>query len=77
VESLVQVVQQTPAALILVGEEAGWGVSPATAIGGLFRQRLGELQRQLAPLCDTSWLAVHGRAIEISRLGEAIPLDGR
>ena len=23
--------------LILVGEETGWGVSPATAIGGLFR----------------------------------------
>lgn len=77
VECLMQAVQQTPAALILVGEEAGWGVSPATAIGGLFRQRLGELQRQLAPLCDSSWLAVHGRAIEISKLGEAIPQEDR
>lgn len=73
VHGLVSAIQERTVPLILVGEECGWGVSPPTRIGGLFRQRLGELLQLMTPLCDASWLVVHGRAIELDRLGLLIP----
>lgn len=73
VDGLVSAVQERTVPLILVGEECGWGVSPPTRMGGLFRQRLGELLQAMTPLCDASWLVVHGRAIELDRLGLLIP----
>lgn len=61
--------------LIVVSEQAGWGVVPPTAIGGLFRDRLGSIERQLVARADDSWLVVAGRAIRISDLGQAVPAD--
>ncbi|MEB3173235.1 MAG: bifunctional adenosylcobinamide kinase/adenosylcobinamide-phosphate guanylyltransferase [Cyanobacteriota bacterium] len=73
VDVLLAAIGLCPVPLILVGEECGWGVSPPTPIGGLFRQRLGELQQQLMPLCQASWLVVHGRAIDLGSLGVLVP----
>jgi adenosylcobinamide kinase/adenosylcobinamide-phosphate guanylyltransferase len=59
--------------VVLVSEQAGWGVVPPTAIGGLFRDRLGALEQQLAPLCSGIWLVVAGRALDLRAHSVAVP----
>ena len=61
------------AAVVLVSEQTGWGVVPATAIGGLFRDRLGALEQRLVPLCDGLWLVVAGRAFDLRAHSVAVP----
>ena len=61
--------------VLLVSEQTGWGVVPPTAIGGLFRDRLGSLEQQLAPLCSAIWLVIAGRALNLTSLGMAVPTD--
>lgn len=58
---------------VLVVEETGWGVVPPTAIGGLFRDRLGQLGQRLTAEADDSWLVVQGRAINLHQLGQPVP----
>ena len=59
--------------VIVVSEQAGWGVVPPTAIGGLFRDRLGELEQQVMAIATTGWLVVAGRAIDLLSNSVAIP----
>lgn len=59
--------------VLLVSEETGWGVVPTTAVGGRFRDRLGELQQHLSPHCEASWLVIHGRAFDLAKLAQQIP----
>lgn len=59
--------------VVLVSEQTGWGVVPPTAIGGLFRDRLGALEQQLEPLCDALWLVVAGRALDLRAHSVAVP----
>ncbi len=73
ISTLMEALQACPAPVVLVSEEAGWGVVPVTAAGGRFRDRLGDLQQRLAPLCPSAWLVVQGRAIHLSRLGGVVP----
>lgn len=46
---------------------------PATAVGGLFRDRLGELTQRIQSIADDSWLVVQGRAVNLRDLGLAVP----
>ncbi|MEM7760373.1 MAG: bifunctional adenosylcobinamide kinase/adenosylcobinamide-phosphate guanylyltransferase [Cyanobacteria bacterium P01_A01_bin.40] len=62
----------TPAEVILVGEETGWGVVPAYPMGRLFRDRLGHLSRQLGNLADVTYLVVSGYVINLSLWGEPL-----
>lgn len=62
-----------PAPIVLVSEQTGWGVVPATAIGGLFRDRLGALEQTLVQRADVSWLVVAGRALNLTALAQPIP----
>ena len=62
-----------PLTTVLVCEETGWGVVPPTAIGGLFRDRLGQLGQRLNAIADDSWLVVQGRAINLHQLGHPVP----
>lgn len=62
-----------PAAVVLVCEETGWGVVPSTAVGGLFRDRMGELCDQLHGRASASWLVIHGRAVDLLRHSTAVP----
>ena len=71
--TLVQSLSRCKVPVLLVSEQTGWGVVPATAIGGLFRDRLGALEQQLAPLSVAIWLVVAGRALNLSNLGLAVP----
>ena len=62
-----------PAPVLLVVEETGWGVVPPTAIGGLFRDRLGALQQLLMAHCSGAWLVVAGRALDLLDLSHPVP----
>ena len=59
--------------VLLVCEEVGLGVVPATAVGGLFRDRMGELQQALMAQASGSWLVVAGRALDLHVLGQPVP----
>lgn len=71
--TLLAAIQACPAEIVLVSEQTGWGVVPATAIGGLFRDRLATLQRRLGDGCAASWLVLQGRALDLHQLGLAVP----
>ena len=58
--------------IIIVSEEVGWGVSPTTKIGNLFRDRLGILSQQVQNISSESWLVVHGIAININLIGTPV-----
>ena len=51
--------------VLLVSEQVGWGVVPATAVGGLFRDRLGGLEQRISAHCSHLWLVVAGRALDL------------
>jgi adenosylcobinamide kinase/adenosylcobinamide-phosphate guanylyltransferase len=62
-----------PGASIVVSEEVGLGVHPSTALGGRFRDALGEVNAAVADVADTVLLVVAGRALRLERFSE---LDG-
>ena len=61
--------------VLMVVEECGWGVVPSTAVGGLFRQRLGEIQQQLGHRAGAAWLVWQGRALNLHDHGLAVPSE--
>lgn len=72
-QSLLRAVEVCRAKQVLVCEEVGWGVVPATAIGGRFRDRLGRLEQLLMQRCRSAWLVTHGRAIDLLRCSVPVP----
>lgn len=66
-------IERFPGPVMIVVEETGWGVVPPTAIGGLFRDRLGGLQQELMQHGTGAWLVVAGRALDLMRMGHAVP----
>ena len=71
-DRLLSSLQTTPAQIIIVGEETGWGVVPAYALGRLFRDRLGHLSRQVSNIADTTYLVAGGYVLNLSLLGEPL-----
>lgn len=71
--ALLNAISTANARLILVGEETGWGVSPPTQVGGLFRDRLGALLQQVMGVSDAAWLVLHGRAIDLMTHSIGVP----
>lgn len=65
--SLDPVVEAVRAAdeVVLVTNEAGWGVVPAHRSGRLFRDLLGTVNRTVADACDEVHLVVAGRVIRL------------
>ena len=72
-DGLLAALTSQPGPVLLVIEETGWGVVPPTAIGGLFRDRLGALQQRLMGVAAAAWLVVAGRALNLMELGLAVP----
>ncbi|MGH9279442.1 MAG: bifunctional adenosylcobinamide kinase/adenosylcobinamide-phosphate guanylyltransferase [Acidimicrobiales bacterium] len=54
-----------PADSVLVSDEVGLGVHPSSEAGRIFRDRLGELNRQVATIADRVLLVVAGRVLEL------------
>ena len=70
---LLESLRRQPAPVLLVCEEVGLGVVPATAVGNLFRDRMGALQQRLMEQACASWLVVAGRALDLHALGHPVP----
>ena len=69
---LLESLEKTPADVILVAEEVGWGVVPAYASGRQFRDRLGNLVRRIGVMANTVYLVTGGHALNLSLLGEPL-----
>ncbi len=66
----------TPAPdVVLVSNEVGSGVVPATPSGRLFRDQLGRLNAQVAAACDRVVLVVAGRVIDLPHQAVGPPAD--
>jgi adenosylcobinamide kinase/adenosylcobinamide-phosphate guanylyltransferase len=65
VDALVAAVSASPARVVLVSNEVGSGVVPATASGRLFRDLLGSLNASVAAACDEVSLVVAGRTVTL------------
>ena len=50
---------------VVVSDEVGLGVHPSSEAGRIFRDRLGELNRQVAGVADRVLLVVAGRTLEL------------
>ena len=59
--------------IIVVCEEIGWGIVPATKIGHVFRERHTNLCSLLNSHSSKKWLAINGTAIELDKIGYHIP----
>ena len=62
--------QNTTAQVILVAEEAGWGVVPAYPLGRRFRDRLGSLTRKIGGIAHPVYLVTAGHVLNLSTLGQ-------
>ncbi|HIK57180.1 MAG TPA: bifunctional adenosylcobinamide kinase/adenosylcobinamide-phosphate guanylyltransferase [Synechococcales cyanobacterium M55_K2018_004] len=70
---LLQQLQQATCPIICVAEETGWGVVPAYPLGRLFRDRLGQLTRQIGAIADAVYLVTGGYALNLTLLGTRLP----
>lgn len=68
-QQLLQALQTAKCQIIVVGEETGWGVVPAYPLGRLFRDRMGELLRQVGAIADPVYLVSAGYAVNLKALG--------
>ena len=59
--------------IVVVSEEVGWGIVPATPIGHLFRERLSTLTSMISRHSKQRWLAINGTAIDLDKFGDLIP----
>jgi adenosylcobinamide kinase/adenosylcobinamide-phosphate guanylyltransferase len=59
--------------IVVVSEEVGWGIVPATPLGHLFRERHITLTSLLSHQSKKRWLAVNGTAIDLDKIGFDIP----
>ena len=59
--------------IVVVSEEVGWGIVPATPIGHLFRERHSTLTSLISRQSKKRWLAINGTAIDLDKYGELIP----
>lgn len=68
-ETLLQSFDQTESLIIFVAEETGWGVVPAYVSGRLFRDRLGNLVREIGAIADVVYLVAGAHVLNLSQLG--------
>lgn len=62
--------------VVLVGDEVGMGVHPATPVGRRFRDAAGALNRAVSELADEAVLVVAGRVVPLRPAGGWRPLEG-
>ncbi len=58
---------------ILVSDEVSWGGVPPLASGYHFRERLARLNRHVAQCCQSHWLVVAGRAVDLTQWSQPVP----
>lgn len=70
---LCDALRRRPGPTIVVSEEVGLGVHPATEAGRRFRDALGTLNRAVASVADEVLLVVAGRALRLEPVEEGTP----
>ncbi|MDB5026925.1 MAG: cobP [Candidatus Eremiobacteraeota bacterium] len=70
--ALAAALASTRAHAIVVAEETGWGVVPASALGRIFRDALGRLTRTIANGADRVELVVAGYAVDLRAIGTPV-----
>jgi adenosyl cobinamide kinase/adenosyl cobinamide phosphate guanylyltransferase len=50
---------------VLVSDEVGLGVHPATESGRRFRDALGQVNQEVAACADAAWLVIAGRLLPL------------
>jgi adenosyl cobinamide kinase/adenosyl cobinamide phosphate guanylyltransferase len=69
-EALCAALRERDGDTVVVSEEVGLSVHPATATGRRFADALGALNRAVADLADDAWFVVAGRALRLSAVPE-------
>jgi adenosylcobinamide kinase / adenosylcobinamide-phosphate guanylyltransferase len=69
--SLAEALTASPAHVIAVSEEVGWGIVPEQRSGRLFRDVLGRLNQRLALAAERAYLVVNGFALPLRDLAAA------
>lgn len=79
-QTLLNALAKAECQIIVVGEETGWGVVPGYSLGRRFRDRMGELLRQIGAISDQVYLVSAGYALNLKALGTyvapMVPPDG-
>ena len=68
-DALLAVCEQSTATWIVVSNEVGLGVAPATALGAAYRDALGRVNQAVAAQADAVYLMTAGLALELKSLG--------
>ena len=68
VADLSEAMQASRADVILVSNEVGWGVVPATPSGRLFRDVMGRVNSEFARACEETTIVVAGRSLPTREL---------
>lgn len=71
-DSLVVWLAARNAPTVVVTNEVGWGVVPATPLGRLFRDVLGRANRALVDSADAAWLVVSGRCLPLAAFDQEV-----
>jgi adenosylcobinamide kinase / adenosylcobinamide-phosphate guanylyltransferase len=69
---LAAALERTRADVIVIAEETGWGVVPASALGRVFRDALGRLARAIARSAERVELVVAGYAVDVRAIGTPV-----
>jgi len=65
VDALLHCLPSLPGQQILVSNEVGWGIVPASAVARIFSDEQGRLNQRVAAACDRVTLSVAGLALEL------------
>ena len=68
VDALLETFEHGAASWIVVSNEVGLGIVPATELGRQYRDILGQVNQRVATRADRAYLLVAGRALPLERL---------
>ncbi|MGZ3502942.1 MAG: bifunctional adenosylcobinamide kinase/adenosylcobinamide-phosphate guanylyltransferase [Vulcanimicrobiaceae bacterium] len=69
---LTRTLARSPAQIVVVSEQTGWGIVPLNASARLFRDVLGRMEQRIARCSKRAYLVVAGFAIDLLAAGVAI-----
>ena len=59
--------------IIIVGEQAGWGLISEYEIGNIYIDRLGLALKEITKISKENWLTINGKAIRLDSMFFEIP----
>ncbi|MBU4305341.1 MAG: bifunctional adenosylcobinamide kinase/adenosylcobinamide-phosphate guanylyltransferase [Candidatus Omnitrophica bacterium] len=65
IRDFIAALKQTPASVIIVSNEVGWGIVPDNRLSRVFRDIIGTLHQRIAAVSDEVYLMVAGIAMRV------------